>query len=122
MRFKLALVTAGACLARSNIILVLAPATLACCAAENTEFQQKADAAYTQCVRAAARNLAVRSNEPADQVAAAAAKSCPGELKAVENSRVLPLGGAYEAAGYAQNVVQDMAKQLEPEVVQARGR
>jgi hypothetical protein len=93
---------------------------VACCAADNKREQQTADTAYTQCVHTAARTLALRSNEPADQVAAAAARSCPGELKAIENSRVLPLGGAYEAANYADGVARDMANTVEPDVVQAR--
>ena len=93
---------------------------LAGCAGDNKREQQTADAAYTQCVRAAARTLALSSSGPADQVAVAAARSCPGQLKAVEDSRVLPLGGAYAAANYADSVVQDMAKTVEPDVVQAR--
>ena len=92
---------------------------LAGCAAENMRYQEAADTAYTQCVRASARTLALRSNETADLVAAAAAKSCPRELKAVADSRALPLG-AFEAAKFAEGVERDMANQLVAEVVEAR--
>ena len=92
---------------------------LAGCAAENMRYQEAADTAYTQCVRASASTLALRSNETADLVAAAAAKSCPRELKAVADSRALPLG-AFEAAKFAEGVERDMANQLVAEVVEAR--
>ena len=92
---------------------------LAGCAAENMRYQEAADAAYAQCVRASARTLALRSNDPADLVAAAAARSCRRELKAVEDSRALPLG-AFEAAKFAEGVERDMAAQLVAEVAEAR--
>ena len=92
---------------------------LAGCAAENMRYQEAADTAYTQCVRASARTLALRSNETAELVAAAAAKSCPRELKAIADSRALPLG-AFEAAKFAEGVERDMANQLVAEVVEAR--
>ena len=92
---------------------------LAGCAAENMRYQEAADTAYTKCVRASARALALRSNETAELVAAAAAKSCPRELKAIADSRALPLG-AFEAAKFAEGVERDMANQLVAEVVEAR--
>src|SRR5215467_6352704 len=94
---------------RGLAILSLVGFTLAACAAENMRYQEAADAAYIQCVRASARTLALRSNETADLVAAAAARSCPRELKAVEGSRALPLG-AFEAAKFAEGLERDMAK------------
>ena len=62
---------------RSNKFASFVGFMLAGCAAENMRYQEAADTAYTQCVRASARTLALRSNETADLVAAAAAKSCP---------------------------------------------
>ena len=102
---------------RSFVILL--GLVLACCAGDNKREQQTADAAYAQCVRAAARTLAVSSTEAADLVAEAAARSCPGQLKVIENSRALPLG-AVGAANFAQDLARDMAKTVEPEVMQAR--
>ena len=104
---------------RRNLLAGLVGFVLAGCAAENKRYQEAADAAYLQCVRAAARTLALRSNDTADLVAAAAAKSCPRERKAVEDSRALPLG-AFEAAKFAEGVERDIAAQLVAEVVEAR--
>ena len=104
---------------RSNMFARLVGFMLAGCAAENMRYQEAADAAYAQCVRASARTLALRSNDAADLVAAAAARSCRRELKAVEDSRALPLG-AFEAAKFAAGVEQDMAAQLVAEVAEAR--
>ena len=104
---------------RSSMFASFVGFVLAGCAAENMRYQEAADAAYTQCVRASARTLALRSNETADLVAAAAAKSCPRELKAIADSRALPLG-AFEAAKFAEGVERDMAAQLVAEVVEAR--
>jgi GTP cyclohydrolase FolE2 len=106
------------CIMRSFVILL--GLMLACCAGDNKREQQTADAAYAQCARAAARTLALSSTEAADLVAEAAARSCPGQLKMIENSRVLPLGSAYAAASFAEDVVRDMAKTVEADVVQAR--
>jgi hypothetical protein len=104
---------------RSNKFASFVGFMLAGCAAENMRYQEAADTAYAQCVRASARTLALRSNDAADLVAAAAARSCRRELKAVEDSRALPLG-AFEAAKFAEGVERDMAAQLVAEVVEAR--
>ena len=104
---------------RRNMFAVFVGFMLAGCAAENMRYQEAADAAYAQCVRTSARTLALRSNDAADLVAAAAAKSCRRELKAVEDSRALPLG-AFEAAKFAEGVERDMAAQLVAEVAEVR--
>ena len=90
------------------------------CAAQNQRDQEVADRNYSECVRAAAKTLALTTNLPADRVAASAARSCPDHLKMVEGSRALPLGGAAAAAEFAENVAQEMARTLVADVEQAR--
>jgi uncharacterized lipoprotein NlpE involved in copper resistance len=102
------------------ILLVSVAFYLVGCAAQNQRDQDVADRNYLQCVHAAAQTLAVSSNAPADVVAATAARACPDHLRMVEGSRVLPLGGAAEAAEFAENLTREMTKTLVADVEQAR--
>ena len=107
---------------RCSMFVTLLGFTLAgCTTQENMRFQGTADKAYLQCVQGAARTLALSSTEAADAVAAAAARSCPGQLKAVEDSRAIPLG-AFEASKFAENIEHDVVPQLVAEVAEAQQR